>query len=107
MIRLGAGLAQIAPAARGAQGRYQGPMKRDYYLYTPARVDPKKTYGLVVWVHGYKGNGREAAAIGNWTRSGDRIVVGPPRREPTAPRYSVVVVGNARIGYASGVLTGW
>jgi len=76
-LGLGAGLAAIASTARAGQARCQGPMKRDYYLYTPAKIDPEKTYWLVAWIHGYKGTGRQASVISRWTRSGDRIVVGP------------------------------
>jgi predicted esterase len=55
----------------------QDSMGRDYYLYTPDRIDKQKTYWLVVGVHGYGGNGKGAAGIAPWAKHGDCIVVGP------------------------------
>jgi len=55
----------------------QDSMGRDYYLYTPDRIDKQKTYWLVVGVHGYGGNGKGAAGISPWAKRGDCIVVGP------------------------------
>jgi poly(3-hydroxybutyrate) depolymerase len=47
------------------------------WLYTPSRPDPKKTYWLVVGVHGLGGNGAGAAGLANWATQGDVIVLGP------------------------------
>lgn len=50
---------------------------RDYFVYAPPKVDPKKTYWLVVGVHGYGGNGKGAAGLAAWAKRGDCVVVGP------------------------------
>lgn len=55
----------------------QDSMGRDYYLYTPDKIDKQKTYWLVVGVHVYGGNGKGAAGIAPWAKRGDCIVVGP------------------------------
>jgi len=47
------------------------------WLYTPPRADPKKTYWLVVGVHGLGGNGSGAAGLAAWVTQGDVIVLGP------------------------------
>ncbi|QOV90441.1 alpha/beta hydrolase [Humisphaera borealis] len=67
--------AMTAGAAENAAIRDE--MGRDYYLYEPSRIDARKTYWLVVGVHGYGGNGKGAAGLAGWVRNGDCIVVGP------------------------------
>jgi predicted esterase len=52
-------------------------MGREYFLYLPDKMDPKKTYWLVVGVHGFQGNGKDAAGLADWVKKGDCIVVGP------------------------------
>lgn len=63
-------------AAAGEQ-KLTCPLGRDYSVYTPEKIDPDRTYWLVVGVHGYKGNGKGAGGIANWTSKGNCIVVGP------------------------------
>lgn len=50
---------------------------RDYWVYTPDKVDPEKTYTLVVGVHGYRGNGKGAGGMAGWANKQDVIVLGP------------------------------
>ncbi len=50
---------------------------REYFVYLPTKVDPAKTYWLVVGVHGYKGNGKGAGGLTGWADKYDCIVVGP------------------------------
>jgi poly(3-hydroxybutyrate) depolymerase len=47
------------------------------WLYTPARLDPDRTYWLVVGVHGLGGNGAGAAGLAGWAERGDVVVLGP------------------------------
>lgn len=47
------------------------------WLYAPRRIDPKKTYWLVVGVHGLGGNGQGAAGLGAWADQKDVLVLGP------------------------------
>lgn len=56
--------------AKDAQGR-------DYWLYTPDRIEKDKTYWLVIGVHGYRGNGKNAAGHADWAERYGCIVVGP------------------------------
>ncbi len=70
-------LTLAAAGASAADEPSRDSLGRDYYLYTPAKLDPKKTYWLVVGVHGYGGNGKGAAGLAEWVKNGDCIVVGP------------------------------
>ncbi len=65
-----------AVAAAGEEKR-TCPLGREYYVYTPDKIDPDRTYWLVVGVHGYRGKGKGAGGIANWTSKGNCIVVGP------------------------------
>ena len=49
---------------------------RDYWLYVPDRIDPEKTYTLVVGVHGYRGRGKGAGGYAGWVKEHDVIVLG-------------------------------
>ena len=68
-------------ATRALAADADAPLKddlgRDYFVYAPPRIDPKKTYWLAVGVHGYGGDGRGAAGLSAWARRGDCVVVGP------------------------------
>lgn len=64
-------------ASAGEEVRKDTLTDRDYYVYTPATLDPQKTYWLVVGVHGYKSNGKNAAGLAGWADQHDCIVVGP------------------------------
>lgn len=55
----------------------KGPMGRDYYLYLPDKIDPAKTYWLVVGVHGYRGSGRGGSGVADWPDRYDCIAVAP------------------------------
>ena len=55
----------------------KGPMGRDYYLYLPDKIDPAKTYWLVVGVHGYRGNGKGGSGVAGWPDRYDCIAVAP------------------------------
>jgi len=69
------------------------PMDREYFLYTPDKIDETKTYWLLVGVHFYKGQGRTALGLHNWVENGECIVVGP-----TFPSngYQVLLHGSDR-----------
>jgi predicted esterase len=60
-----------------AEQKLTCPMGREYYLYTPDKIEQGKTYWLVVGVHPYKGDGRGAGGLADWVKRGDCIVVGP------------------------------
>ncbi|MFC4991643.1 hypothetical protein [Rubritalea tangerina] len=49
------------------------------WIYTPDKIDPNKTYWVVVGVHGYRGKGKGAAGLASWTKAPDAdcIVLGP------------------------------
>jgi predicted esterase len=49
----------------------------DCHVYTPADLDPGKTYQLLVGVHGAGGKGNGAAGLKGWADRGDVIVIGP------------------------------
>lgn len=63
--------------ARQADTPRKCPMGREYFLYTPEKPDPDRTYWLVVGVHGYRGKGRGAAGLARWVAMGNCIVLGP------------------------------
>jgi predicted esterase len=67
----------LAAPAFAADEPQKDELGRDYFVYTPARIDPKRTYWLVVGVHGFGGDGKGAAGIAAWAKRGDCIVVGP------------------------------
>ena len=52
-------------------------MGRDYYLFTPDKMDPRVTYWLVAEVHGYGGQGSPASPVRAWADRGDCIAVAP------------------------------
>lgn len=62
-------------------------MKRDYWLYTPDKIDPAKTYWLVVGVHGFKGQGKGAAGLSGWVNQLDNVIVIGPTFPSTGPYY--------------------
>ncbi len=47
------------------------------HVYTPAEIDPGRTYQLLVGVHGAGGKGNGAAGLKGWAERGDVIVIGP------------------------------
>ncbi|MGB1128422.1 MAG: hypothetical protein ACPG4K_00130 [Haloferula sp.] len=47
------------------------------HVYTPDKIDPAKTYQLLVGVHGAGGKGNGAAGLKGWAKRGDVIVIGP------------------------------
>jgi predicted esterase len=57
------------------------------HLYTPAEIDPNKTYQLLVGVHGAGGQGNGAAGLKGWTARGDVIVIGPSFQTKGARPY--------------------
>jgi len=51
---------------------------KNCHVYTPNKVDPDKTYQLIVGVHGAgRGTGKGAAHMAKWADRGDVIVIGP------------------------------
>ena len=66
----------LAAAKGGNEQAKKDDMGRDYFLYLP-KIDPQKTYWLVVGAHGNNGNGQGAAGMAKWSERGDCIVVGP------------------------------
>jgi len=49
----------------------------DCHVYLPAKIDPAKTYQLLVGVHGAGGKGNGAGGLSQWADRGDVIVIGP------------------------------
>ena len=73
-----AALLLLSSAGAVAEEPAKDGMGRDYWLYPPKRVEPTRTYWLVVGVHGMGGTGRGAGGIASWaTRRDDCLVVGP------------------------------
>lgn len=52
-------------------------MGRGYFLYTPARIEPGRTYWLLAGIHGRGGDGKGACDMGKLAEQLDCIVVGP------------------------------
>jgi len=76
--RLLAALLLLTSPGAGGQEPARDGMGRDYWLYAPRRVEPGRTYWLVVGVHGMGGTGRGAGGVAGWAdRRGDCLVVGP------------------------------
>lgn len=50
---------------------------RDYWVYTPDRIDEDMTYTLVIGVHPYRGRGQGAGGLSGWAEEYGCIVVGP------------------------------
>ena len=69
-------------------------MDRDYWLYTPDNFDSKKTYWLVVGVHGYGGKGAGAAGLKNWISKFDNVIVVGPSFPNQG--YQRLMVGSAK-----------
>ena len=65
-------------------------MNRDYWLYTPKTIDPKKTYWLVVGVHGHNGKGAGAAGLMNWVDKYDNVIVVGPTFPDNGPYYQML-----------------
>ncbi len=64
-------LAAPASMAADADAPLKDDLGRDYFVYAPAKIDPKKTYWLVVGVHGAGGNGQGAGGLAAWARRGE------------------------------------
>ena len=52
-------------------------MGREYYLFTPDKIDPDVTYWLVVEVHGYGGQGSAGSGVRAWADRNDCIGIAP------------------------------
>lgn len=65
-------------------------MGRDYWLYTPEKIDKDKKYWLVVGVHGAGGNGKNAAGLKGWVEKYDNIIVIGPSFPTKGPYYQVL-----------------
>lgn len=76
-VAVGTGVLPPSVSHADDEPRKDSLTNREYFLYTPAKVDPAKTYWLVVGVHGAKGNGKGAGGLANWADKHDCIVVGP------------------------------
>jgi poly(3-hydroxybutyrate) depolymerase len=70
-------LASALLPVRAAVVELQDSQGKTAWLYVPRRVDPKKTYWLVVGVHGLGGDGRGAAGLAAWADQKDVLVLGP------------------------------
>ena len=72
-------LSSSSPAwcAKVKESKHKCAAGREYYLYTPGKIQKGKKYWLVVGVHGYKGNGKGAAGLANMVKNGECIVLGP------------------------------
>jgi pimeloyl-ACP methyl ester carboxylesterase len=66
------GLAHAAQVSRQVDS-----LGREYYLFTPDKLDPDVTYWLVVEVHGYGGHGSENSGARAWVDRGDCIGIAP------------------------------
>jgi predicted esterase len=69
-------IASLACDASAKETQGKDAQDRDYWVYTPDRIDPEKTYTLVVGVHGYRGNGKGAGGYAKWVNQYDVIVLG-------------------------------
>lgn len=67
----------LAPAGRAGTDKLQIYKDRDCWVYAPDRVEPGKTYWLVVGVHGYRQQGKGAGGVASWVQSAQCIVAGP------------------------------
>ena len=56
--------------------------EQEYYVFTPRKIDPEKTYWLVVGVHGLGGSGHNAMGWKDFAEKADCIVVGPTFKGP-------------------------
>ena len=65
-------------------------MGRDYWIYTPEKMDAKKTYWLVVGVHGHKQKGKGAARLKSWVEKFDNVIVIGPTFPSTGPYYQLL-----------------
>lgn len=71
-------------------GARKDSMNRDYWLYLPKSLDPKKTYWLVVGVHGHLGKGDGAAGLKSWTTKFDNVIVVGPTFPSNNPYYQML-----------------
>jgi len=69
-------IASLACDASAKETQGKDAQGRDYWVYTPDRIDPEKTYTLVVGVHGYRGNGKGAGGYAKWVNQYDVVVLG-------------------------------
>ncbi len=70
-------VALLAAAVSGATKAGRDTDGREYFLTTPTRIDPAKTYWLVVGVHDRGSTGRGAGGASSLLAAGDCIIVGP------------------------------
>jgi len=92
MLFICAGFCVITPAeqAKSQDEALKDSMGRDYWLYTPASIDPKKTYWLVVGVHGHNGKGAGAGGLKSWIAKFDNVIVVGPTFPDNGPYYQVL-----------------
>lgn len=77
----------VCPMLEAKEEQRKCAMGRDYWLYTPDNMDMKKTYWLVVGVHGFRGNGKGAAGLAGWVKEMDNVIVIGPTFPSTGPYY--------------------
>ena len=70
----------VVPDAWAAERVIKDAEGMDCHVYLPEKLDPEKTYQLVVGVHGAGGKGKGAGGIAKWAERGDVIVIGPTFR---------------------------
>lgn len=75
LLMMGMPLAGVADAAQVS--KQTDSMGREYFLFTPDKIDPAVTYWLVVEVHGYGGHGSEGSGVRGWADRGDCIGIAP------------------------------
>jgi len=72
ILMLPSGIANATQASKATDS-----MGREYFLFTPDKIDPAATYWLVVEVHGYGGHGSEGSGVRGWVDRGDCIGIAP------------------------------
>jgi pimeloyl-ACP methyl ester carboxylesterase len=77
MVCLMMGMLRAGVADAAQVSKQTDSMGREYFLFTPDKIDPAVTYWLVVEVHGYGGHGSEGSGVRGWADRGDCIGIAP------------------------------
>lgn len=77
----------MCPMLEAKEEQRKCAMGRDYWLYTPDRIDANKTYWLVVGVHGAKGIGKGASGLAGWVNEMDNVIAVGPSFPIIGPYY--------------------
>ncbi|MHC5020939.1 MAG: alpha/beta hydrolase family protein [Planctomycetota bacterium] len=73
-----AALLALCGTTPAAEERGVDALGREYWLYTPEKVEPGRRYTLVVGVHAYGGSGRYAGGLAGWVGERDDVIVAGP-----------------------------